>query len=248
MSTPDWNPRNPLPATDKRKPCVLLIPGTWCNGRVWRPQIKALKNAGMDAIAIDTTPFDNISSMTKAVLAGAPQHFSVAGFSSGGYCALDLVRQAPARVSRLALVATQASAAGEDFEKPQTLAMLDAARANPFESVIDGILPALVADSNDADARRVITRMAGEVGINGLQNQVAALLDRRDSTPLLSSIAQPTLVVAGEHDALIPAEQQRAMASRIEHARFVQLDGVGHMTPLENPAGLADLLVEWFGR
>ena len=205
-----------------------------------------LRGAGISAIALDTTSFDSIDRVTRAVLTQAPRKFSVAGFSSGGYCALDLVRKASDRIDRLALVATQSSGVGEATEKPQTIAMLDAARANPVASVVQDLLPVLVADASQGNVNQVVEAMAIGVGVRGLENQVMALLNRRDSTSLLTSIVQPTLVVAGEHDALIPVERQRTMASRIKHSRFVQLDGVGHMVPIEDPIVLGNLLVEWF--
>ena len=248
MNTHGWSPRNPFPGVDLQGTCAILIPGTWCDGRIWQTQIEMLKDAGINAVALDTSSFDSIESLTRAVLAQAPRRFSVAGFSSGGYCALDLVRQAPERVDRLALVATQASAVDEATEKPQTLAMLNAARINPITNVVRSMLPGLLANAGQEHVRHVIEAMAISVGIGGLENQVKALLNRCDSTSLLPSITQRTLVVAGEHDALIHAEQQRIMTYQIRHSSFVLFSGVGHMIPIENPVGLGKLMVDWFGR
>lgn len=188
---------------------------------------------------------DTISSMAFDVLAQAPERFAVAGHSLGGIVALQVLRDAPERVTRIALVNTS----GRDASTSQLQAWAELAvrtRAGEFEAVAQELgrhtLPECRREA-DLVARNVA--MAASVGAPGLLRQLAAQSSRPDSRPHLVDVRLPTLVVSGALDHVCPPELQEELASGIPGARHVVLEATGHMAPLESPHELARALREW---
>lgn len=85
---------------------VVFIPGLTCTGAVFGPQINSLKERPI--ILAETCDLDTIEAMAQRLLDHAPAKFALLGISMGGYIALEVIRQAPERVSRLALLNTNA--------------------------------------------------------------------------------------------------------------------------------------------
>ena len=179
--------------------------------------------------------------LAELVLRDAPVRFVLAGFSLGGFVALEMVARAPNRVSRLALIATtarpvpqaQAAARQADWE---------AARHEAVDAVVARDLwPIYVAASRREDRalRETVLAMARDIGRAAWERQVQAALTRPDSRHGLTRVAVPTLVMTGSEDKLCPPEHAREMGAAIPGARTVLLPGVGHFLPLEAPDALA---------
>ena len=92
---------------------------------------------------------------------------------------------------------------------------------------------------------KAIMRMASKVGLERCRQQVRALMARQDNRMILASISCPTLVICGEEDVLTPPEIHREVAENIPNARLELIPGCGHLTPLEAPERLNDLMLEW---
>jgi len=88
---------------------LLLLPGLLCDDRLWQPQVDALSEITEIVIA-DMTRDDTLAGMVARPLDAMPGHFALAGLSMGGYAAFEVMRQAPERVTRLALLDTGARA------------------------------------------------------------------------------------------------------------------------------------------
>jgi pimeloyl-ACP methyl ester carboxylesterase len=71
---------------------------------------------------------------------------------------------------------------------------------------------------------------------------------RPDSTAFLASTSVPVLVVVGEQDAITPPAAARQMAAAAPEAELVELPGVGHLSPAEDPVGFADAVLGWWSR
>lgn len=163
----------------------------------------------------------------------------------GGYVALELVRQAPARVARLALLNTNARP--DSAEATENRKRLMALAEKDFPAVITALMPKLVTAEHlrDSDITATISEMALATGKEAFLRQERAIMGRIDSRPHLAGIACPTLVVAGRDDALMPVELLQELARGIPKARLAIVEASGHMASLEQPEEVSELLREW---
>src|SRR5262249_7638152 len=88
---------------------IVLIPGLTCSPRLYADQVPRLWRFGPVMVA-DHTRDDSMSAIARRILAAAPPRFALAGLSMGGYIAFEIMRQAPQRVVKLALLGTGARA------------------------------------------------------------------------------------------------------------------------------------------
>ena len=223
---------------------LLLLPGLLCDARLWRDPAEALADIAPVHQA-DLTQDDSVAGMATRVLATAPPVFALAALSMGGYVAFEILRQAPARVARLALLDTSARL---DPPKRRLVrqAGLALAEAGRFAGVTRKLLPQLVHESRvDSDVGDEVMAMAQRVGREAFLRQQRAILDRPDSEPLLPTIAVPTLLGVGEDDRMTLPEETRLMHARIPGARLHVFPRCGHLPPMEVPQDTAAVLREW---
>jgi pimeloyl-ACP methyl ester carboxylesterase len=224
---------------------ILLIPGLLGSARLYEAQIPELWRFGPVTIA-DHTRDDTMAAIARRILVGAPPRFALAGLSMGGYIAFEVLRQAPARIARLALLDTSARP-----DTPEQTAgrheQIALAAAGRLEEVVQAQFPRLVHPQrrDDARLREAVGQMAREVGAEAFARQQKATMDRADSRPELEAIRVPTLVLVGEGDQLTPPERAAEMAQAIRGARLVTIPGSGHLSSLERPHEVTQALVEW---
>ena len=230
------------------RPHLLLLPGLLCDARLWQYQAAALAATAHVSVA-DVSDEDSIAAMASAVLAQAPaDEFALAGFSLGGYVALEILRQAPQRVLALALLDT--SARPDTDENSEARMQSIRLAAVDFPSVIEGLLPKLVhpAHLDDPGLLEVIHAMANSQGAQVCINQQRAMIGRIDSRPDLYRIACPTLVLCGSDDAITPPEVHREMADAITASHLAIIETCGHLAPLEQPDAVSKELKNWLAR
>jgi pimeloyl-ACP methyl ester carboxylesterase len=235
-----------MPVNSDSEP-ILLIPGLNCSARMYAPQLPALWQLGPVTIA-DHRRGESMVEIAGRILAAAPARFRLGGFSMGGYLALEIMRQQPARATKLALIDTSARPeAPAQTERRTKLIALAAAGRFPRE-VNDVLWPLMVDPSRQSDValRSEIDRMAEETGADVFARQQRAVMGRADSRSLLASIAFPTLVIVGETDQLTPSSHAEEMAKNIADARLERLAGCGHMSTMEKPGEVTQLLVKFF--
>jgi pimeloyl-ACP methyl ester carboxylesterase len=223
-----------------------LIPGLNCSPRLYAAQIPALWRLGLVVVA-DHRRGDTIAEIAGRIVAAAPSRFRLAGLSMGGYIAFEIMRQAPARVVKLALLDTSARPeTREQTERRKTLVGL--AEAERFSEVNNFLWPVLVDPSRQKDSalRAEIDKMAEETGAEIFVRQNRAIIGRADSRPTLGTIACPTLMIVGEHDQLTPPAHAEEIAKGIKDAKLVTLGGCGHMSTMEKPDEVTKLLVDFF--
>ncbi|HYK43403.1 MAG TPA: alpha/beta fold hydrolase, partial [Thermoanaerobaculia bacterium] len=173
----------------------------------------------------------------------------VAGFSMGGYAALALLRRRPEGVRALALVDSRAGADDDAGRAKRDQAISDI-RARGAAAAADAMIDKLLSPESRARAdmvervRRMILRQKPET----LESDLTAMRDRADQTALLPEIRVPTLVLAGELDAITPPGPAREMAASIPGAEFVEIPGAGHLSPAEKPKVVAAALGAFFAR
>ena len=224
---------------------VMLIPGLLDSARLYAPQIPALWSTGPVMVA-DHTRDDSMAAIAARILTNAPPVFALVGLSMGGYIAFEIVRQAPQRVARLALLDTSARADTPEQSAARRTQMALASQGR-FSQVLDAQFPRLVGRSRRADTalRELLDLMAQEVGVAAFTRQQAAIMGRKDSRPTLGGIRCPTLVLVGEDDELTPPERAVEMAEGIAGARLVSVPRCGHMSTLEQPDKVTRALLEW---
>ncbi len=223
----------------------MLVPGLLCDERLWQYQADDLLEIASTTIA-DVTKGASVSAMAHAVLGAAPERFALAGLSMGGYVALEILRTAPARVARLALLDTSA--------RPDTLEQTDARRKlmklaqdGRFDEVPRKLLPMLIHPDrlDDAELTSEVLDMAESVGPEAFVSQEEAIIERPDSREGLKNIACPTLVLCGREDAVTPLRLHEEMASLIPNARLRVIEGCGHLSTLERPEEVSAALRDW---
>jgi len=227
---------------------LVLIPGLACTARLYEPQIDALP-VGRPIIVADHARDDSIAAIAARLLRDAPDRFALAGLSMGGYVAMEVMRQAPERVTRLALLDTTARPdTPEATEDRQRLIRL--AEAGRFEEIHAALWPRLVHPDHrgDRDLQEILIGMMRETGAEAYIRQQRAIMARPDSRPTLPGIEIPALILVGEGDAITPPEVAREMAEMIEWASLVVIPEAGHMSTLEQPERVNEALQLWLNR
>ena len=223
---------------------LLLLPGLLCDRALWQYQVSALDEFARPAVA-DLTRSDSIAGLARDVLAEAPERFALAGLSMGGYVAFEIMRQAPGRVARLALLDTQARADTEaSRERRQALIRLSG--RGQFKGVTPRLLPNLLhPDHIVTPLADIVTAMAERIGQAAFVRQQTAIMGRIDSRPGLAAIRVPTLVICGAEDLLTPPALAEEIAAGIPGADLLVVPHAGHLTPLEAPEAVNRAMIEW---
>lgn len=225
---------------------LVLLPGLLCDAALWAPQVSVLRGLADPIMIGDLTRNDSIGGMAEAVLAQAPPRFALAGLSMGGYCAFEIMRRAPERVTRLALLDTSARP-DTDEQRARRRGLIELAEKGEFKGVTPRLLPLLIHPDRlgDEALKATVMGMAERVGKEAFLRQQKAIMGRPDSRPDLGRIACPTLVLVGRQDALTPVAVHEEMAAGIPGARLVIVEDCGHLSTLEKPEAVNAALEDW---
>jgi pimeloyl-ACP methyl ester carboxylesterase len=224
---------------------LVILPGLLEDADGFQHQIAHLRELASCTVA-DLTRADTIAGLAKEALRQAPEGpLCLAGHSMGGYVALEMMRQAPQRVQRLALLNTNARP--DSPEATENRRRLMALAEKEFKSVIQALMPKLVTEQHlqDLDITGTITEMALGTGKDAFMSQQKAIIGRIDSRPHLSAIRCKTLVLAARRDALMPLEVLQELANGIRGSTLAVVEDSGHMASLEQPEEVATLLEAW---
>lgn len=221
---------------------VVLIPGLLCTPRLYQDQIVSLWRLGPVTVA-DHTRDDRMDAIARRILSEAPSRFALVGLSMGGYVSFEILRQAPERVLKLALLDTTARPDAPEHTEQRTK-QIDLAQSGRFDDLARLLFPRFVAASrqDDRSLQDIVRTMANDTGADAFVRQQTAIMHRVDSRPGLAAIRCPTLVVVGEHDVLTPPDRAAEMASGIAHAQQVIVPDSGHLSPLEQPEAITRAL------
>ena len=205
--------------------------------------------------SIHTHPFaleqgDSLAAMARSVLDVAPKRFALAGLCVGGYVALEIMAQAPERVTHLALLHTSARSdteaeASRRARRIGALAQMAAEHTSveyANEALPWMLAPAALRDPVIAAAARALLL---ETPIAVSHRQQTAMAARLDRLALLRAIDLPTLVVTGRLDRIAPPARSIEMAHQAPGARLAVLEACGHLSPLEQPRQLGALMWAW---
>jgi pimeloyl-ACP methyl ester carboxylesterase len=224
---------------------IVLVPGRASSARIYAPVIPALWRFGPVMVANHIRD-DSMAEIAARVLREAPRRFALAGHSMGGYIALEIMRQAPERVERLALINTQARPDTPEASERRR-GLMERAERGELRAAREEMFPELVHPSrrDDSGIRQLVQEQGEDVGVEGYLRQQTAIIARVDSRPTLATIKCPTLVLTGDQDNTIPNVFSKEMAQDIAGAKLVVLDRCGHLPQPEQPEATAQALVEW---
>lgn len=224
---------------------ILLVPGLGGSPRIYRPQIPHLWNRAPVTV-VNHIRDDSIAGIAARILDEAPKRFALCGHSMGGYISFEIMRQAPERVERLALLNTQARVDAPDLaaRRKTTIKLIE---TDGLDAAVDAMFPNLVHPSrvNDAALRRLVGEMRRDVGIEPYLRQFQAVMNRIDSRPTLASIRCPTLVLSGDEDNTILNQYSREIADGITGSKYVLLQNCGHLAQVEQPEAVTAALLDW---
>ncbi|WP_184259090.1 alpha/beta fold hydrolase [Rhodopseudomonas rhenobacensis] len=228
---------NPMP--------ILLVPGLGGSPRIYAPVVPQLWRHGPVTVANHLRD-DSIGAIARRILAEAPPRFALAGHSMGGYIALEIMRQAPERVAKLALLNTQARP-DSDEAKERRRRQIEGINAGRYSEAVGALFPGFVHPSrhDDAELLAEVEAMAADVGPEAFARQLTAIMGRADSRATLAKIGCPTLVLTGDQDNTIPNALSVEMAEGISGAKLVTIANCGHLPQLERPQETAAALLDW---
>jgi pimeloyl-ACP methyl ester carboxylesterase len=226
---------------------ILLLPGMMCDERLWSHQIAAMS---VQVQVPNLGRSDNFKDMAAQVISEAPEEFAIAGLSMGGILAFEIWRQAPARVTHLALLDTNPGPDAPSRKAIRFEQIAAAASGKLEELAIESLKPLYLAEKNRNDEAilNTILDMALGLGPAVFERQSLALLNRPDSVPTLPSISCPATVICGREDAICPPRFHELMAQEIPGAKLVVIDDCGHLSSMEKPHEVTAELLQLFAK
>ena len=224
---------------------LFLLCGLLCDETIWADVPSRLAPVA-DVRVLSFARYSSVAGMAGQVLAAAPPRFAVAGHSMGGRVALEVWRQAPERVTALALLNTGVHPPREsEFDSRALLVRL--ARRHGMAALADEWLPPMMGTSPDrvAQIMPALKAMVQRSTVESFAGQINALLQRPDARPVLPSITVPTLLLSGTNDTWSSLSQHADMQRSVSRSTLVEIAGAGHMSPIERPDAVARALKSW---
>ena len=224
---------------------LILLPGMMCDARMFGPQIDAFSEERPVQVG-DLTGSDTMTGLAEAVLERAPDRFALAGLSMGGIVAMEILRLAPHRVERLALLDTNPLAEADEM-KARRIPQMERVQNGELRAIMrDEMKPNYLADApNRGEILTLCMEMAEDLGPDVFLRQSRALRDRRDQTDTLRTYKGPTLILCGEDDSLCPVHRHTLMHELMPHSTLTILPNAGHLPTLEQPEATTAALQAW---
>lgn len=223
---------------------LLLIPGMMCDARLFAPQIAAF--SASRSISIPTMTGTTVQEIAAGILADAPPHFALAGLSMGGIVAMEIMAQAPDRISRIALLDTNPLAETKEVAARRGPQIEAAENGDMITVMAAQMFPHYLSDSTDQTPIIALChQMATALGPDAFVAQSRALRSRPDQQETLRNVDVPTLVVCGKHDKLCPIHRHKLMAELMPHAALEIIPNAGHIPTLEQPALTNEAMRKW---
>jgi pimeloyl-ACP methyl ester carboxylesterase len=223
---------------------MVLLPGILSDIRLFLPQLTALGRERPVMVA-PTCQGERIDEIASNLLPGLPQKFALAGHGFGGMVAMEVLRRAPERVTRVALISTSPLPETPQDSAERELRIVSA-RAGRFDDILAKEVPMeAIGAAHRKDIWGKLQTMGKAGGAETYVRQCRAMQRRRDQQSTLRRIKQPTLLICGAEDTIFPVKRHEFMAQLIPYAQLAVLPGVGHLPSLEAPAAFGETLRSW---
>lgn len=220
---------------------VVFIAGQLLTNALWAPQSRALEDRPQ--VYAGNGADDTIAGMARRLLELSPKRFDLVAHAMGGFVAFEVMRQAPERVRRLALLGTLAPA-DAPAQTERRMGYLKLVEAGRFDEVVEERLPILVHPDRREDEALidVVRKMAADTGAERFLRQQRAIMGRIDSRRGLAAIACPVLLIMGRQDGIVNQTHQEEMLALLPNARLEIIEHCGHLSTLERPEAVNALL------
>jgi len=220
---------------------IVLITGQLLTDTVWQPLLDAW--ADREVIVADNRSDDSIGGFAQRMLDNGPPQFVLVGHAMGGFVAFEVMRRAPERVAKLALISTLASADGP-AQTARRQGYIDLVESGRFDQVVEERIPILFPEEKRGDTRLlgIARQMAADTGADIFLAQQRAIMARIDSRPRLGEIVAPTLLIWGEKDGITSRAHHDEILEAIPGARLEVVAGAGHLPTIEAPEVVVPLL------
>lgn len=231
------------------RPSLLFLPGMMLDERAFTAQISLLSQT-VDVAVGDLSKGDCVEEIARHVLDKAPARFALAGLSMGGIIGFEIWRQAPERVTHLALLDTTPHADRPDRSQQRLDQMAAVDKGQLRDIITTALTPQYLATKNRDNTAllQAILDMGLSLGPQVFRSQSTALMRRPDSVPILYAIDCPVLVLCGRDDALCTVAIHQLMADSIPCANLVVLAECGHLSTLEEPMAVGRALERLLSR
>lgn len=223
-----------------KKPQIVFLTGLMSNKKVFQYQVEELQDIA-DILIVELTDVATPAAMTDKVLKLTPDRFMLVGHSIGGWVALRVMKVAPARVQQLCIISTAAKNA-DVTEISLRKSVLTRVEQHEFQKLAVEVANKFTFNES---AKKIVLDMFLQVGEQALINQTRAMMIREDLTDTLSTITCPTLVIHAEKDQRFTLATLEEMCKLIPNAILKIIPECGHMSPMEEPKKLTDLLHGW---
>ncbi|MEN8891379.1 alpha/beta fold hydrolase [Planktotalea arctica] len=227
---------------------VVFLPGLMCDARLFGPQIAEL-SSDRAVMCAPISQGERIEEIASELLAVLPGKFALAGLSMGGIVAMEILRRAPERVSRIALMDTNPLPETPQVAASREPQIIGARSGRLIEVMRDEMKPNYLAPGPQrVDVLNLVMDMAGRMGPEVFVRQSRALQRRRDQQSTLRKCKVPALVLCGEHDLLCPVKRHVFMAELIPYAELKVISNAGHLPTLENPGATTEAIYDWLAQ
>jgi pimeloyl-ACP methyl ester carboxylesterase len=229
---------------------LVLLPGLLCDEAVWMPILEQLNISDHYFIA-DYDELDDLAAMATHVLTQVEgDQLIVFGHSMGGRIAMEIMRQAPQRVSHLGLFDTayRSAASGEkgEQEKEKRMGLLAKAKQEGMRAMGEQWALGMVHPQFHTGAVfEAILEMIERKTPAIFAAQICALLNRPDAESILRKINCPTLLLCGEEDLWSPVSVHQEMQALIKNATLSVIPNCAHMSTMEQPKDVANAIAKW---
>jgi len=225
------------------KHTLVLLPGMMCDQRLFAPQVSAFKN-DYQIIIPNLSHAASMSDMARQVLAQLPESFALAGLSMGGILAMEILRQAPQKVTKLALLDTNPLAELSEVQSNRDRQIRDVREGGLMDVMSQEMIPRYLS-APDKAINELCRDMAKHLGESAFVNQSLALQSRIDQCDTLASFTGPSLVLMGENDELCPLDRHQLMNKLLVNSQLCIINSAGHLPCLEQPEQTNAALKQW---
>lgn len=224
---------------------LILIPGMMCDARLFSPQVEHLSDE-YDIHIPKLVGQNTINGFAKSILEDTPDRFALLGLSMGGIIAMEILRIAPERVERIALLDTNPLAEKDEI-KQRRFPQIEAVQQGRLTDIMrDEMKPNYLAEGpQKSNILDLCMDMATELGSDVFLKQSQALMDRLDQTKTLKSAIIPALILCGREDILCPIERHKLMHDLMANSTLEIIEGAGHLPVLEQPGITNSKITKW---
>ncbi|WDR03891.1 alpha/beta hydrolase [Devosia algicola] len=226
---------------------LVLVPGMMCDHRLFTPQIAAFADS-LDIIVADISGADSIEALARSVLEQSGSGpFALAGLSMGAIVAMEVLRQAPNRVERLALLDCNYRAELPERAARRTGEMARAQSGELEQMIAEQVAPSYFTVPGKSEPRltSLVLDMALSLGPAVFVRQSLAVRGRADQSQTLGQSKVPTLILCGEYDRVCPPEMHEDLHGLMTNASLVKISNAGHLPTLDQPLETNSALSEW---